>query len=266
MTLLEARAARTAGLLFCVGVVLIAEPAAGGDFSFYGSQVSGGGSWGLIEFDTDPITGESTRIGAGGLMFDFDFSPSGELFSPRGDDLWKVDLETGKQTKIGDFGIAPIITSIAFGPGGRLYGTDNEALETSLYRIDPDTAAAVRIGRVGEFVFGLDFGPDGTLYGASGEVFTIDLQTGVLDEYLFDFGPFITALDYGTDGVLRGIETDFDTFDSLWEIDLEALTQTKIATCDEEEVWALASVPAPGTVAVAALAVLGTSRRRRRAQ
>ena len=249
-----------------LGITLFAGGLAAQSFELYGSHTSGSVfGWGLVRFDTNPVTGMSRRVGAGGLMFDFDFDARGTLYSPRGDDLWTVDTSSGVQTFVGSFGITPIITSIAFAPGGRLFGTDNEGTNTSLYTIDVGTGRASRIGPVGDFVFGLDFAPNGTLYAASGEVFTINTATGRKKNVVIPFGgPFITALDYGADGVFRGVETDFFSNDRLWQIDVNRRIVTPIGRMSEESINGLASIPTPATLATLLMAgCLAPVRRRR---
>jgi hypothetical protein len=90
--------------------------------------------------------------------------------------LYTVDVATGNASLIGNSGIA--FTDIAFDPSGRLYGITY----STLYTINPSTAAAAPVGPVttaGFFLDSLAFGADGTLWAANyNNVMTIDPSTG----------------------------------------------------------------------------------------
>ena len=77
-------------------------------------------------------------------LFALTFCSLGANINMRVDDsagvLGKVDVVTGAVTLVGSTGV--VLTDIAFGPDGSLYGIDLG----SLYKIDPDTAATTRIG------------------------------------------------------------------------------------------------------------------------
>ena len=90
------------------GIGLASLAATGeGAIALFGSQTTGSVStWGLLRFTT-PLAGSPVRVGRGGLMFDFDFDGAGVLYSPQGDDLWRVNTSTGTQTRVGAFGITP---------------------------------------------------------------------------------------------------------------------------------------------------------------
>lgn len=88
--------------------------------------------------------------------------------------LGKVDVQTGATTVIGSTG--QILTDIAFDPTGHLFGITF----TSLYSIDPTTAAATFIGSLGiSSANALVFGADGTLYAAAGSsLYGVNTSTG----------------------------------------------------------------------------------------
>gem|GEM_PF-6604685 len=74
--------------------------------------------------------------------------------------LWAVDLSDGSATRVGDMGI--LMRDIAIDQDGSLFGVGEDE---ALYDIDPQTAAARRIGSVSQRpVSGLDFAPDGRLF------------------------------------------------------------------------------------------------------
>lgn len=250
------------------GALLLVQPADGRTFAVYGSQTtdSSPSGWGLVKFNTNPLNGTSTRVGHGGLMFDFDFDSSGVLYSPDGTYLRKVNTTTGVQTLVGAFGITPIITSVAFSPNGTLYGTDNEGANTSLYTINKQTGSATRVGAVGNYVFGLDFAPDGTLYGASGEIFTINTATGAEGQVVVPYtGPFITALDYGADHVFRGVESFYNnSFSALREINLDGQSLSLVGQTTESQMQGLASIPSPSGSLLLGVVAAGRLARRRR--
>lgn len=247
----------------------LAQPVQGDVFTLYGSQTtdSSAANWGLVRFDSSPVTGQSVRVGRGGLMFDMDFDAAGQLYAPRGSTgLTRVNTTTGAQTLVGGWGLGgKIINAIAFAPNGALYGVDNEALNTSLYAINKQTGLATRIGAVGNYVFGLDFADDGTLYGASGEIFTINTTTGTEGQVVVPYtGAFITALDYGADGIFRGIETFYQSsFSALREIELDGQSLTFIGQTTEADMAGLASIPSPPALLLLGLGVIGIAARRR---
>ncbi len=87
--------------------------------------------------------------------------------------LGTVDVQTGNVNFIGNTGVA--MFDIAFAPNGDLYGTANGS---SLYKINPDTAASTFIGSTGTFINSLVFDSAGTLYGANNALYTLDINTG----------------------------------------------------------------------------------------
>lgn len=79
--------------------------------------------------------------------------------------LYKLDLQTGAMTRVGDMGNGWIV-SIAFNCQGELYAED--VRDDTLYRVDPLTAARTAIGPTGidaQFDQSISFDrTDGTLY------------------------------------------------------------------------------------------------------
>jgi hypothetical protein len=135
----------------------------------------------------DPATAATTIIGNTGVT-----SPPGpyglvvDVFSSLSDgrlflmdyqnNLFSVNPSTGRATLVGSTGIRPIkefflATSLA-GDSSTLYFTVHEVSKEnfrvvtppSLYRIDPSTAAATKVGPTPNFVFGSVYAR-GTLYG-----------------------------------------------------------------------------------------------------
>jgi hypothetical protein len=85
---------------------------------------------------------------------------------------------------------------IAFDPAGDLYGVD---ARSTLYRIDPGTAATTRVGLVGAAINALAFATDGTLYGAGRRLYRIDSATGA-GAPIGSFGRLRSAGDLAFDG------------------------------------------------------------------
>lgn len=237
---------RRIGFLAAFALAVTASAAA--DLTFYGSHapIPTPNEWGLLKFDA-PLSGATTRVGAGGLMFDFDFSPSGVLFSSDGSHLSTVDLTTGEQTRIGTYDDNGIISGLAFAPDGTLYGIRQNYLVT----IDTATAHVTLIDATDNVIFSIDFAPDGTLYGAGGSgVYTIDPTTAHHTGTVIDEPPFVfNGLDYGADGVLRavGLQASPTTHGELHEIDIVNGTTSIVGTTTESKMYGLASVPEPAT-------------------
>ncbi len=133
----------------------------------------------------DPLSGEATTIGPTGLteagpigtaVDVFTSLGTGELFLMDYDNiLYSVDKSTGAATKIGATGI-PRITTPFYGTSfsgdcNRLFFTveeddenGNALIPATLYRINPRTGAATRIGPTASFIGGSGF-VGNTLYG-----------------------------------------------------------------------------------------------------
>src|SRR3989454_3198174 len=88
-----------------------------------------------------------------------------------------VDVSSGAVTVIGNMGV--VLTDIAFAPNGDLYGLSS----VDFYRINPATAAVIRVGSHGiPNGNALVFDTNGTLYAAgfgTTLLYTINLATGI---------------------------------------------------------------------------------------
>jgi len=97
----------------------------------------------------DPESCEWVPIGGGGasptaLSFD---TISGDLYSTDGAHLYIIDIETGEQYLIGDFGIVDFMIGLAFNTEGTLYGWD--IVDDTLWIIDTETAELTEVGSMG---------------------------------------------------------------------------------------------------------------------
>lgn len=101
------------------------------------------------------------------------------VVSDTASNLLRVDSTTGAATLIGNTGSVGPFTDLAVSPTGVLWGITF----TSVYRINPSTAALTFVGDHGvSAANALAFTPDGTLYTASGSspiLHTINTSTGV---------------------------------------------------------------------------------------
>ena len=106
-------------------------------------------------------------------------------FSDNNGTLYYTDVDNGCEVvnvgliTVPGAGATIFATDMAFHPDGNLYVTNG----FSLYQVDPATATATYIGDhapfFAVFVNALVAGGDGTLYGAGGELYTIDVNTGL---------------------------------------------------------------------------------------
>lgn len=162
-----------------------------------------------------------------GAAFAAGVSASGSLAAPvmhvhdSGGNLGTVDVATGNANVIGNMGV--VMTDIAFSPTGALYGVTF----SSLYSINPTTAAATFIGNHG--VPGgnaLVFGSDGTLYAAgfaSTSLFTVNPTTGA--------GTSLGVMGFASGGDLAFFGGDLylaDSLSRLVKIDLGNLANTSV--------------------------------------
>ena len=120
-----------------------------------------------------------------------------------GDDLiYSVDMGTGATALVGDTGLEPATTSLAFAPDGTLYGVNSSNLVT----IDTTTGAATIVGSLTccSGARGLAFDADGTLWlvaGNPGTLHSVDTTTGAAT-LVGSMGPnFIGGLGATCDGV-----------------------------------------------------------------
>lgn len=102
------------------------------------------------------------------------YSINSDSGSANADGLYRIDLETGKDTRIGT--VPPIglpridIEGLAFAPNGTLYGVDDDSMR--LFPINANTAAIINEGDInitglpsgGSNDFGMTFACDGNLY------------------------------------------------------------------------------------------------------
>ena len=187
-------------LLPSLALVLFAIPASAGSLVYVvNGPPSGLGQFGTIDLATgafkqigpNKVGSESLVPGPNGSLFTFDFSGNLDSINPA----------TGVTTRIGPTGLADCAafpaspcgphSANAFGSvGGKLYVTD---FANNLYRVNPGTGAATRIGLTG--IPAVPFTPaivndQGTLnafdegmFGANGKLyttfdaFTVDLKT-----------------------------------------------------------------------------------------
>ena len=82
------------------------------------------------------------------------------LVADSGTGLWSIDSVSGLATFVGSMGIN--MYDIALTPGGLLFGVTSLS---TLYSINPSTAAVASIGPVGVVLNGLAFDGSGNLYG-----------------------------------------------------------------------------------------------------
>jgi hypothetical protein len=92
----------------------------------------------------DVVTGDVNVVGKMGVtMTDIAFDPKGNLWGITFDELYKIDKETAKSTRIGSLGAS--VNSLIFDTSGTLYTANS-----SLYTVDTATGAASRVGNGGE--------------------------------------------------------------------------------------------------------------------
>ncbi len=167
-------------------------------------------------------------------------SPSGSA-----DGLYRIDLATGVQTRIGT--VPPVglpridIEGLAFAPNGTLYGVDDDSLK--LFPLDVNTAAIIAEGDVsisglpsgGQNDFGMTFACDGILYISTvleRSLFRMDLDGQA--HLIGDLGHNISAIAaYGNPvklyGLGNGLDKNRDTdTPSLFSIDPQTGAATEI--------------------------------------
>lgn len=99
-----------------------------------------------------PVIGEMTQVGSydpEGTSLSFNglaYNPnSGIMYGCSNTALYKVNMDTGASSLVGNFGISEgVMIAIAFDDSGNLYGT--ELITDSLYSINPVNGVATQIG------------------------------------------------------------------------------------------------------------------------
>jgi DNA-binding beta-propeller fold protein YncE len=118
---------------------------------------------------------------------------------PTYNSLYKVDVRTGKFTRIGSTGAPQFVMDLTFDRNGNMLGVTTtlnpSAVPAILYRIDPTTGKATKLFNLvgSNYVMGLAFGRDGKLYATdnfpNSGLYVIDTETG--------FETAIAALPFG---------------------------------------------------------------------
>lgn len=162
------------------------------------------------------------------------------------DSLYRIDLATGSETRIGRVNSQGVIRSdvegLAFAPDGTLYGVDDEAM--TLFPINPDNGFIQATDEVvisglpfgGRNDFGMTFTCDGSLYVTSvtrGSLYRLDLDgTATLIGAEGGLGANISAIAaYGDKlyGLGNGLDSELAIDSrSLFEIDIDTGTATAI--------------------------------------
>ena len=148
--------------------------------------------------------------------------------------LATIDVVTGATTVIGAMGYT--MYDIAFDPTGHLYGING----SSLYSIDPVTAAASFIGTGGGGnINSLVFGSDGKLYGASTALYVFDTASGARTS-IGSLGPGISS-----SGDLAFIDgqlylTGVASQDRLYRVSTSTGAATLVGSTGYSEVYGLA--------------------------
>jgi hypothetical protein len=260
-------------LLTGVGLAaLLSSTAAAHAVDLYGWQTTGSfSSWGLVRWQ-DPPSGGTTRIGAASdLSFDPAFSPAGLLYGTDGSTVFTISTATGlagfhRQIASHIFGLNEFLAGLAFSPSGTLYAWSLNSTTSGIYTINPVTgAAAVVTSNTPQTLVGMTFAPDGTLYASTGsDLLVLDPATGAVVRNLGSYPQFITSLGYGPDGVLRGLSPHlFTNGTDLYQINPPNAATTFLGS-SVEDIYGIASIPAPATALMSA-GLLAVSRRRRTA-
>jgi hypothetical protein len=111
--------------------------------------------------------------------------------------LFTVNAGTGAVHVIGQ--MPADMFDIAFTSQGVLYGVDGASGTSSLWKINPNTASAIRIGAVGAEVNSLVVSSNGTLYAAGTALYKISASTGRGTEVGHGLGGFSSAGDLAFD-------------------------------------------------------------------
>jgi hypothetical protein len=129
-------------------------------------------------------------------------------------DLYNVSTATGALTFIGNTGLTKV-AALEYAADGTLYAFTADTAST-LFTIDPDTAAATPVGSLGRFTFegGLAFSTAGTAYGLGGnaapvpQLFTMNVATGAtaIAVTLNGGSHDVNGLAWRSDGMLIGLD------------------------------------------------------------
>ena len=148
-----------------------------------------GGIRPLVKIDPETGSGSlSTQFDLSGSLISsaLAFSPTDEVFtiarfdqiSPPGDDLFKLDIETGQQTYLGTTLGFSRIQGLDFSPEGILYGWD---ISEGLVIIDSETGQTTDVNVAVGADVGIQsivFTDDGRLFGSEDALYEIDVETG----------------------------------------------------------------------------------------
>jgi PEP-CTERM motif len=145
----------------------------------------------------DVATNTSVLIGNSGVdLTDIAFDAGGNLFgvafTGSNSTLYRVNTATAALTSIGLLGVNGM-NALVFGSDGTLYGASNAT--NQLYRIDPNTAASVALGGVGQSAGDLAFVGSQLYLSANNPVAAGDILRTI------DFGPPATGSTVGAFGV-----------------------------------------------------------------
>jgi hypothetical protein len=130
-------------------------------------------------YDIHPKTLEASYIGVGGVGLNgLAYDPVNDtLFGASGTDLYEIDISTGEQIHIGDFGISSTIIAIACDKNGTMYAWDVKfSGDSYLYTVNTNTGEATVVGSMGATL----------LYAQDG---TFDLETDILYLSAFVYSP-----------------------------------------------------------------------------
>jgi hypothetical protein len=160
-------------------------------------------------------------------------------FGTDGSSLFSIDLGTAISTLIGNVGVP--LESLAFSPGGILYGADAGGI---LYTIDTATGTPTAVGATGlGRIEGLDFNGDTLLasdFSPSTTIYALDPATAA-PSFVATSGPpqgvarSLAVLD--ADTVL--IVSDTPSLRSLVSIDLTLGTSTVLGTIQTENIFGI---------------------------
>lgn len=244
----------------------------------------------------DLMTGVVTTVGPTGVTgeHDFeglDFSPSGELFASEdsGGDIYRINVATGAATLVGNTGLDFLGNSgLAFRSDGTLFLITDGGGEDGarLYTVNTATGAATVVGDLTlDTLSSIAFAPDGTLFAIDPDndfLVTINPTTAAISNVgVLGLGVAIDdqqGLDFDSSGTLFLMsENPFAvyTVDTTTGVATLSTTLTKVFPGPMDEGFidfeSLAiptarssAIPAPGTLALLGLGLLGLGAVRRR--